>query len=255
MVQELKRILKVHDDAEHLAAGARDWLVGLIREHQNASKNPFSIALSGGSTPKRLYQLLAELPTGEIDWSGVKLVWGDERNVPRDHADSNFQMVKENLLDKIEIPVENVLGVPNPGDDAKESALEYESLLKEHQLEQLDAVILGMGDDVHTASLFPGTTALAEKERLVIENWVPKLGCWRITFSAAFLNRGKNVAFLLAGSGKNEALSSLWQAPYQPEKYPSQLIKPQTQELTFLLDVAALGELQPPDPFEISRVE
>lgn len=254
MAQDLKRIIKVHQDAEHLANGAKQWLIDLIQNHQRVSEQFFSIALSGGSTPKRLYQLLAELPSGTIDWSGIKLVWGDERNVAREHADSNFGMVKQNLLDHIEIPSDNVLGVPDPGNDAREVAKEYEALLVRQGITQIDAVLLGMGDDVHTASLFPGTTALAEKKRLVVENWVPKLDCWRLTLTAPYLNRGRNVAFLLAGAGKTEALKALWQETYQPEKYPSQLIHPESGKLTFLVDDSALGDLQPPQPCEIEHV-
>lgn len=234
-------------DSEALACYARDWFLALITEHQaDASNRPFTLGLSGGSTPKRLYQLLSELPAGAIDWKRVVLIWGDERNVATDHADSNFRMVSEALLQHVDIPSQNVLGVPNPGGSATEAAAAYEAMLKEHfggdAIPMIDCVLLGMGDDVHTASLFPETQAVTEQTRWVVGNWVEKLGCWRITLTAPFINSANRVAFLIAGAGKQSALKTLWHGEHRPVQYPSQLIQPEHGNLYFMLDRAALGE-------------
>ncbi len=246
---------KVHISAttESLAVFARDWLVELICQHRSKHSpphsTPFTIALSGGSTPKRLYQLLGELPVGTIDWSRVLLVWGDERNVPQEHSDSNYRMVKESLLDKIEIPEENVIAVPNAGQSPEAAADAYESLLRgrlpngQVRFPALDCVLLGMGDDVHTASLFPETAALKDQTRLVVANHVPQLACWRITLTAPFLNAARNVAFLLSGSSKQTALARVWHGPFEPDKYPAQLIRPVSGQLWYLIDQAARGDI------------
>ncbi len=242
----------ISPNAEALAAYARDWLVALItRHHANSTADRFTLALSGGSTPKRLYQLLAQLPPGTIDWSRVVLLWGDERNVPADHADSNYRMVRESLLQHIDIPASNVLSVPHSGSDARLAADAYQALLQhelhwENGFPTLDCVLLGIGDDVHTASLFPGTAALHETERAIVANHVPQLDCWRITFTAPLINRARHVAFLLSGSGKQPALDQLWHADYQPEQYPSQLIRPSAGQLWFLADRAAIGDIALP---------
>ncbi len=251
----MQQFLHVEPDAEALAVFARDWLVERIAERHAASPTAlFRLALSGGSTPKRLYQLLAELPAGQIDWQRVLLIWGDERTVPADHSDSNYRMVRESLLDRIDIPSENVLAVPESGGDPQLAAEKYEALLREHLqptnaagFPTLDCVLLGMGEDVHTASLFPGTRALQENTRWVVENHVPQLDTWRITLTAPMINSAARVAFLLSGSGKQAALEKLWHADHQPEEYPSQLIRPTAGELWFLADKAALGQVSTPD--------
>lgn len=246
--------LHVCHDAESLAVHARNWLVRLMNQHLASSQRPFSLALAGGSTPKRMYQLLAELPAGEIDWRRVLLLWGDERNVPCDDAESNFRMVKENLLDHIAIPAENVLPVPNPGESAGAAADAYEKLLKQtlpttgkRALPSIDCVLLGMGADVHTASLFPGTIALSEKTRWIVANHVPKLDTWRITLTAPAINAANNVMFLINGAEKQEALDKLWHAAPNPENYPAQLVRPNPGQLWYLLDKAALGNTKLPE--------
>lgn len=234
-------------DAEALAYHARDWLVAQIERHRLEHETPYSLALSGGGTPQRLYQLLGELPVGTIDWGQVILVWGDERNVPPEDSESNFRMVKESLLDYIAIPAQNILAVPEPGASAEDAAAAYETLLRERlptdgdQPPRLDCVLLGIGDDVHTASLFPQTEALQEKTRWVVANRVPQLDCWRITLTAPFINASRNVAFLASGPKKTEALERLWCGPVEPLKYPAQLIRPTDGSLRYFVDIAAMG--------------
>lgn len=263
----MRDTVHVCQDAESLAQHACDWLLRRIQSHCSASSEPFSLALSGGSTPKRLYELLAALPEGAIDWRRVVLVWGDERNVSVDHADSNFRMVKEALLNRISIPAENVLAVPAPGGDPAVAASAYEALLQSRlparlqsrsgaangveRTPALDCVLLGMGDDVHTASLFPGTTALEEQQRLVVENFVEKLDCWRITLTAPFINAAKDVVFLVAGESKQLALQTLWHAPVDVQQFPSQLIRPESGGLWFMVDQAAVASTQPPEAMNV----
>lgn len=212
------------------------------------------LALAGGSTPKRLYQMLAELPSDAINWQRLILIWGDERNVAADDAQSNFHMVQESLLRHIPIPAENVLAVPNPGGSAEAAADAYDLLLRDrlHQSKtrgfpKMQCVLLGMGDDVHTASLFPGTNAIAEKSRLAVANQVPKLDAWRITLTAPMINAAQHVAFLINGSGKQDALAALWHAPHNPQLYPAQLIRPKNGQLWYLLDKPAIGNTPLPE--------
>jgi 6-phosphogluconolactonase len=242
--------IEVCQDAESLAQQALDWLVQLVRDHTAASQSPFSIALSGGSTPKRLYQLLAELPADTIDWTRVLLLWGDERNVAQDDPASNFRMVRETLLSRINIPAANVLDVPSPGGAPQAAAEAYEQQLRsrfgERTTPTIDCVLLGLGDDVHTASLFPGTTAVGEASRLVVANSVPQLDCWRITMTAPLINAARHVAFLISGASKQEALAKLWHADLDPMQYPAQLVRPEAGQLTYFVDQAALNNTQPP---------
>jgi 6-phosphogluconolactonase len=247
--------LHICDDAEALAHYARDWLVRLWNKHvmDNGQKWMFSIALSGGTTPKRLFQLLGELPAGTIDWKQVLLLWGDERNVPVDSPESNYRMVKESLLDHIDIPPGNVLATPDPGGAPERVAESYERLLRESQLKKkiawpaIDCVLLGLGDDVHTASLFPGTEALKEKSRWVVANFVPQLDCWRITLTPPAINASRNVVFLLSGVKKQDALAKLWHAQRAPVMYPAQLIRPGAGQLWYLMDKDALGSTPLPE--------
>ncbi len=249
-------------DAESLAIHARSWLVDRIGRHHADPENkaPFSLALSGGSTPKRLYELLSELPHDAVDWSRILLLWGDERNVPPDHADSNYRLVKEALLDRIAIPADNVLAVPNPGGNAQQAAEAYEQLLREriqprnHKLPRIDCVLLGMGNDVHTASLFPGTDALHEKSRIVVANEVAKLKTTRITLTAPIINAARNVVYLLSGQSKSEALSILWHAPHTPEQFPAQLIHPSDGTLTFLVDKDVMGDIPLPETVMVQLI-
>ncbi|GAB5402049.1 MAG: 6-phosphogluconolactonase [Aureliella sp.] len=248
--------LHVCNDAESLAQYAAVWLPRLIERTLAEPERtaPFVLALSGGSTPKRMFQLLAEQPSGNVDWNKVVLVWGDERNVPPEHADSNFRMVRETLLDSIQIPEENILAVPAPGDSAEKAASAYDALLRERlpaeegqPMPVIDCVLLGMGDDVHTASLFPGTEALAETKRLVVANHVPKLDTHRITFTAPFINAARNVAFLICGEAKKDALARLWHAEKDFNLYPAQLIRPEKGQLWYLVDKPALGDTPLPE--------
>jgi 6-phosphogluconolactonase len=245
------------NDAMDLAAQACGWLAETIEQHQSGSSSPFALALAGGSTPRALYQLLVKPQQHQIDWTRVLIVWGDERNVPTDHVDSNYRMAMDSLIDSIPVPASNVIGVPNPGGDARAAAVAYEKLLRDrlptdaNGLGVIDCVLLGMGDDVHTASLFPETAALGESKAWVAANFVPKLNAWRVTFTAPLINAAKQVAFLIAGPSKTQALQTLWHGPQAPQLYPSQIINPSSGALTFFVDRSALGNVAIPSNFRI----
>lgn len=241
----------VCNDAESLAQYASVWLPRLIERRMADPEisGPFVLALSGGSTPRRMLELMAEQEPGTTPWHNVVLVWGDERNVPTDHPDSNFRMVQETLLSKIDIPTDNILAVPSPGGSAASAATAYGKLLRErlpvaegHSIPTIDCVLLGLGDDVHTASLFPGTKALNESKKWVVANHVPKLDTDRITFTAPLINAARNVAFLICGEKKKDALARLWHAEKNTEEYPAQLVHPDNGQLWYLLDKPALGD-------------
>ncbi|MFK8114665.1 MAG: 6-phosphogluconolactonase [Rubripirellula sp.] len=192
-----------------------------------ATKDTFRISLSGGSTPKRLYELLAER---ELPWDKIHWYWGDERNVLHDHADSNAKMVQEALLSRVPAPPANVHPVPVDVEDPASAALAYEKLLREHfagqEFPQWDLALLGMGDDAHTASLFPETKALDATDRWFTENWVEKFDCFRYTLTAPAINSARQSWFLVAGSGKQDALKQVLSNEHNPRLYPSQLIQP-----------------------------
>jgi 6-phosphogluconolactonase len=219
------------------------------------SNGRFSIALSGGSTPQKLYTLLASEPyRNQLDWSKVFVFFGDERTVPPDNSESNYHMANEALLSKVPLPEGNVYRMR--GEDAPEEAAEsYAEALEqffglEHgdgpspeNFPRFDLILLGMGPDGHTASLFPGTKALQERGRPVTANFVPKLNTNRITLTAPTINRAGQVWFMVAGQDKAATLKNVLEGEYQPETYPSQLIRPQDGKLFWLLDEAAAAQL------------
>lgn len=190
-------------------------------------KDQVNISLSGGSTPKVIYGRLTQR---DLPWDKIHLFWGDERNVPHDHDDSNFKMVKTVMLDHIEIPAANVHSVPVNVDDPKAAAEQYEQEMRDHfcgqENPQWDLTLLGMGDDAHTASLFPETTAIDASDRWFVENWVEKFDAFRYTLTAPAINSASEIWFLIAGAGKKGALAKVLSEDRQPALYPSQLIQP-----------------------------
>lgn len=240
----------IADDSLALADKCWTWLSEQILNHQSTSERPFALALAGGSTPRLLYQLAAQSDRrSDVDWQRIILAWGDERNVPADHSESNYRMVADSMLGQIPIPDKNILAVPDPGGDPATAASTYERLLlsrlgaNAEGFPLIDCVLLGLGDDVHTASLFPETKGLDEKRRSVIANYVEKLGTWRITLTAPAINTAERVAFLISGSSKTKALEDLWHGPRDYRCYPAQMIQPHSSQLIFFVDRAALGQL------------
>ena len=215
-----------------------------------ASAGRFSVALSGGSTPRALYRLLAEPPfRGAIDWARVHIFWGDERFVPPNHPDSNYRAALEALVSRVPIPTENVHRIPTKVTDPKTAAAQYEETLRrffappEGEVPRFDLVLLGLGPDGHTASLFPGSPALDEDSRLVVATYVSKLAAWRLTLTPPVLRGARHVIFLVSGPDKAAVLRDVLEGPHDPHRLPAQLVRPQDGDLTWLVDDAAASLL------------
>ena len=237
--------IRIYDDKSALTQAAADYVLACF-DDAVATHDYFALALSGGSTPRALYVRLAKLIHERgIDASKLRVFWGDERTVPPDHAESNFRMAQETLLEPAAIPSENVYRMRGEL-PPEQAAADYESVLRDFfgAEERFDLVLLGMGDDGHTASLFPHTPALSETERLVVANYVPKLETWRITLTAPAINSAAHVAFLVAGSAKATPLQAVLEGPHRPDELPSQLIQPVGGDLVWLVDRAAAADLQ-----------
>jgi 6-phosphogluconolactonase len=207
-----------------------------------ARQGRFSVALSGGSTPQALYALLASEPfINKVDWSKVHFYFADERCVGPADPQSNYGMVREILLNHLPIPSANVNRMKGEI-DPHEAAIEYGQMLKSTFGDGgLDLVLLGMGEDGHTASLFTHTAALAETRHRCVANFVEKLNAWRLTLSAPFINRAGAVALLVCGQSKAPAIQRVLEESPDPQKYPVLLIHPASGNLLWLLDAAAAG--------------
>lgn len=218
--------IQPYDHLDQLHEAAANAFCELVDETLKAN-DVMRVSLSGGSTPKRLYELLSmrDLPWDKLHW-----FWGDERNVPSDHADSNARMVREALLNSVAVPETNIHAVPVDVNDPQSAAAEYEKTLRQHfptdKYPKWDLALLGMGDDGHTASLFPDTKALDQEQRWFVENWVDKFGSFRYTLTAPAINSATQSWFLVAGEGKRDAVSHVLSTARQPRMYPSQLIRP-----------------------------
>jgi 6-phosphogluconolactonase len=245
--------IQIYPDIENLAHAAADLFTRFASEAIEV-QGVFSVALSGGSTPQSLFKILAAKPyTMRIDWSKVHLFWGDERCVPPEHPDSNYFHAQNILIAKIDIPKTNVHRIPTEF-PPEQAARQYEETLvnyfsspasqTEHQNAGFDLVLLGMGDDGHTASLFPGTPAVREEKRWVAPVYVEKLNAWRITLTPALLNCSTRVAFLVSGSGKSSTLQKVIYGTFQPDRYPAQVIRPGGEEPLWLVDEAAAALIQ-----------
>jgi 6-phosphogluconolactonase len=205
----------------------------------------FSLALSGGSTPKVMFELLASNAyQPRVDWAKVQIFFADERCVPPDHKDSNYRMAHETLLSKVPIPGDNVYRMAGEL-DPNEAATEYGQMLKEKFSDGgLDLILLGMGDDGHTASLFPGTAAVKEAKHRCVANYAENSTTgksWRITLTAPFINRARAVMVLVAGESKAKRLAEVLEGPREPERLPVQLIDPSPGKLIWIVDAAAAG--------------
>jgi 6-phosphogluconolactonase len=247
------RRINVYEDANSLATQAAIDFVKMSQEAIEI-RGRFSVALSGGSTPKMLFNKLAEDAYARVvQWDRIDVFWGDERCVPPDHEDSNYNTARQELLERVPLPEENIYRMRGEL-DPRRAANAYEDLLRGYFLGRTDGVekntdltfdliYLGMGDDGHTASLFPKTTALQEKNRWVVANYVDMLGVWRLTLTAPAINLARMVVFLVAGSGKRARLKEVLEGPQDPQSLPSQLINPQAGELVWMVDQAVAGSL------------
>ena len=216
-----------------------------------AARGRFAVALSGGSTPRLLLRELAGGSAVGVPWERVHLFWGDERAVGADHPDSNFRMVRDELLSRVTIPAANLHRMRGEGPDWQAAAADYEAELRDffalrpRQLPRFDLVFLGMGGDGHTASLFSGSTALTEPDRLVVAPWVARLAAHRLTLTPRLFNAAACVVFLVTGEDKAAMLQRVLEGPRDPRKLPSQSITPVDGELIWLVDIAAAQRLSP----------
>ena len=234
-------------DSTDLSERAAEEFVRLARQAIQLAGR-FTVALSGGSTPKALYTLLAAPGFAQrISWNRTHLFWGDERCVPPDHSESNYRMVEETLISKIQIPHENVhrmAGEKTP----QIAALEYEAELKgffelaDGALPRIDLILLGLGDDGHTASLFPGSEALNDTEHLVATAYVEKQQSQRLTLTLPVLNAGKEVVFLVAGANKAAIVKELLGGMASATNYPAARIQPREGKLICMITADAAPE-------------
>jgi len=222
----------------------------------------FRVALAGGSTPRRAYELLAEPALSpQVDWESTHVFFGDERSVPPDHPDSNYRSAFLALLSKVGVPEAQVHRMQGERSDLESAATDYEKMLSEAfalprgpVFPRFDLVMLGMGDDGHTASLFPGTRALEETRAWVVANDVPQKTTRRLTMTAPLLNAARCVMFAVEGADKAVSLAAVLEGPPDPRRFPSQLIAPLDGELLWLVDDAAAAKLAtPPQKLSDSR--
>ena len=235
--------IRICEDASALAQQTADEFVRLAQESV-AARGRFTVALAGGSTPKATYALLTTAAYhNRVPWQQIDFFWGDERHVPPDHLDSNYRMAYEAMLSKVTVPAAHIHRVAAEK-DAQQAADEYEATLRTSfslaaaTLPRFDLILLGMGPDGHTASLFPGTAAVHESTRLVVAPWVEKLNTFRITLTPAVLCNAAHVVFAAGGADKAEMLQQVLYGPYQPDLYPSQVVKPTHGRLVWLVDKA-----------------
>jgi 6-phosphogluconolactonase len=240
-----------YDDADAVARAAADLVVRAGRE-SIAARGRFTLVLAGGSTPQRTYEILSQPGySRQIDWSNTDFFWGDERPVPPDHEDSNYRMADRALLGMISLDPKRVHRLQGELIDLDFAAIQYEEEIAsafdastDTEPPSFDLVLLGMGADGHTASLFPHTEALGESSRWVVANSVPQLATHRLTMTAALLNRARTVVFLVTGAAKAQALAGVLEGPSDPHRLPSQLIQPRAGKLVWLLDREAAGRLR-----------
>jgi 6-phosphogluconolactonase len=245
----VSRTVRLFPDAEALARAAAAEFVRRAAAAV-AAGGRFTVALSGGHTPLRLFAELAGMPPGAVAWDGVHVFWADERTVPPENPDSNFGVASRALLQRVPVPEANVHRMRGEDPDPARAAAEYEALLRRvtgvpaDAVPRLDLVLLGMGADGHTASLFPGSDALADRSRLVASPWVGKLAARRLTLTLPVFDAAACVVFLVTGADKAETLARVFAGPAGPEPLPAQRVRP-CGELLWLVDAAAARLLPP----------
>jgi 6-phosphogluconolactonase len=243
-------VVRVLTDSETVARAAAGEFVRLARK-LHAKGHAFRVALSGGSTPRRTYEILAQAPFRDmVDWTRVHFFWGDERCVPPDHPDSNYRMALEAMLSRVPAVPARIHRIEAERVDADAAAREYQREIARvfgatdsAPTPAFDLILLGLGPDGHTASLFPGTAALREVERWVVANLVPKLGARRMTFTYPLLNRASHLVFLSTGAEKSAILAEVLEGPEDRERLPAQAVRPSAGTLTWIVDSLAAAKL------------
>ncbi len=238
----------IYPDVDKLSHAAAQYIVRVANE-SIAAHGRFTLALSGGSTPKKAYALLAgELYNNKIDWALVEIFWSDERCVPADDKESNYHLAQEVMLSKLPIPAAQIHRMPADEADHEAASNAYTREMRRvfgtNAVPRFDLLQLGMGPEGHTASLFPHQPSLQEQQRLVMPVTVPKPPPARLTFTPAVLNAAAHVLFLVTGEEKAEAVHAVLEGKHQPDEYPAQIVRPTNGEVTWMLDIAAAGRLQ-----------
>jgi len=263
MARRIEVEYRVYEGADALSRAAAEHFLETAQAAVKA-RGKARIAISGGSTPKRTFALLAnpaEPFLKAMPWGQIELDWVDERCVPPDHPDSNYRMTCEAMLDKVPLKPEQVFRIegelePDAAAARYESTIRAQFRLEGAEVPQFDVLALGMGDDGHTASLFPHTAALHELGRIAVANHVPQQKeSWRVTLTRPVIVEAAEVFFLIGGKDKADPLHRVLQGPYDPETLPSQLIQPKSGRLLYLLDKDAAALLPPPDAQGVGRLE
>ncbi len=252
-------MVRIYADAAELALKSAQMFARLADQYVLGSGR-FSVVLAGGSTPRAMLQTLAQEPfASTVPWASIFFFWGDERCVAPNHADSNFHMAEEALLNHVPIPRENIFRIPAEQANPHKAAQEYSETLRQFfvagsstvpksaplkSFPRFDLVWLGVGTDGHTASLFPDTPALKANQEIAVENYVEKLNAHRVTLTSATLNNARNITFLVAGDDKAATLKQVIEDAPQPQRFPCQLIKPANGTLLWMVDEAAASQLR-----------
>lgn len=238
--------LNIYKDADELSKEVAEWITNYIITVLKR-QDRFTLVLSGGSTPHKLNIILAASPYKErIDWSKLHIFWGDERFVPFEDDRNNAKMAFDTLLNHVAVPAGQIHKIQT-NIFPEQSAKDYEKILHEyfhHATKTFDLVLLGMGDDGHTLSLFPGTETVYEETKLAVAYFLQAQDMYRITLTAPVVNRAACIAFLVTGAGKAAVLKEVIEGDYKPDLYPSQVIKPMYGELNWFVDEAAAAKLE-----------
>lgn len=236
--------MEVWPDSRALITRAAELFAETARQSV-AWRDKFTVALSGGSTPRALYELLTgEIYAPHIPWEETHIFWSDERCVPPTSDESNYRMAYEAMLARVPIPEEQIHRMRGE-DEPQQAARDYQAILEEKlgNPPRFDLILLGMGEDGHTASLFPSSDALDDTEHLVVAPYVEKLKAHRLTMTFRAINSARSVTFLVAGEAKAETLRAVLEGEKDPHRYPSQLVEPDKGELVWLVDDAAAKKL------------
>ena len=240
--------ISIYTDTDTLSRDAADYIVRLANE-AIVSHGRFTIALSGGTTPRKLYGMLGDEPyRSQIDWALVDIFWSDERCVPPDSEESNYWLAQQVLLGKVPVPASQIHRMPADEPDRDAASQSYTDEMRRvfatDGIPNFDLLQLGMGPEGHTASLFPHQASLHEQQRLVMPVSVPKPPPPRLTFTPPILNAARNVLFLVTGDDKADAIHAVLEGDDNPDEYPAQIVRPTNGEVVWMLDTKAASKLQ-----------
>ena len=234
--------VQIFQDVRSLASAAAEQFIRLA-DQSIRNWGRFSVALSGGNTPKVLYRVLVTPENqARLDWDHIHLFWGDERHVPHNHPDSNYRMVKEILLNQIDIPEGNIHSVPTEI-DVHQAAFQYEASMREFfsgDWPRFDLIFLGMGEDGHTASLFPNSAGLEDKTHWFIANYAPKRGAWRLTLTTHAINAARNILVMVSGKSKAKMFEEVITGSEEIKEKPIHLITPKDGKMVWFVDKDAV---------------